>query len=195
MCFKIWECILPNHPKSWDVKTPVSFAFLVVLSWKTTNSNDVLAFPTKVSKLFLTIFLWSKKNFLPLKGKKYLFYSLIVFGLFLAPFVVSSPIGFLKAQSYIDNRPDHPLWGWNLWSGLEKFFTLPTIFIRFIRGAATITTLLIFFLFIKIDKFHKVFVGASLTLFVYLILSQWTSHAYFTFLIPLIGLGSLKIED
>lgn len=144
--------------------------------------------------IFLAAFLWQKKKWLPINSKKYLLLSLIPLGFFLILFV-SSPCAFIKSLDYIESRPGHPLWGWNLWKALEKHFVFSIEKIRLLRLFSTLAAVLASIKLIKINKFSKIFVGTSLSLLVYLILSPWTTYAYFTFLIPLMALAAIEIEN
>ena len=145
--------------------------------------------------IFLVPFLWQRKFFLPLKSKKYLLLVFITVFFLLAPFVFTAPAGFLRSQLNIENKPGFELWGWNVWNGLRKYFLFSDSIMRLVRTIAVLAAIAASLFFLKLDKFKKVFIATVLTLLVYLILSKWTTTAYFTFLIPLISLAAIDMEN
>lgn len=143
---------------------------------------------------FLALFLWSKKKYLAIDSRKYLFISLAMATLIIGPLALTEPTGFLRSQSFIESRPEHIIWGWNFWSAVKNYVLFSDATIYFTRLAATLATILFSLYFIKLDRFYKVLRGAALTFFVFLILSKWTTYAYFTFLTPLFCLGAINDE-
>lgn len=143
--------------------------------------------------IFLVPFLWQRKKILPLESKKYLLLVFITVFFLLAPFVLTAPGGFFRSQLNIENKPGFELWGWNLWSGLRKYFLFSDGVMRLMRTIGTLATITVSLIFLKLNRFKKVFIATVLTLFVYLILSKWTTPAYFTFLIPLISLAAIDV--
>lgn len=147
--------------------------------------------------LYFVPFLWQNKKFLPINYKKYFFLVFLTFGLVALPFILSSPSGFFRSLFYIEVANKHPLWGWNIWVAIKELFQfIPTLGQMWvIRSLMIVLTTAIIFRFFKLDKLNKVFIASSLTMLSYLIFSQWTTHAYFTFLVPLMCLGAIDIED
>lgn len=148
--------------------------------------------------MFLLVFLFNNKKFLLISFKKYFLFTFLTFGIISLPFIFSSPAGFFKSLFYVEvsNQVNHPIWGWNIWLALKQLFGFaPTIQqLWFIRTGMVLLTMFLLFRFLKINKFNKVFIASSLTILVYLIFSQWTTYAYFTFLIPLFALSAFKLE-
>ncbi|MCL5970920.1 MAG: hypothetical protein M1450_05490 [Patescibacteria group bacterium] len=144
--------------------------------------------------LFFVPFAFKNENFLSISFKKYFLVVLLIFVIIALPFFLRSPIGFLKSFVYVEvsNQANHPIWGWNIWLALKQLFNfVPNIQLVWLtRTFAVIVTVASSFLFLKINKFNKVFVAASITILVYLIFSQWTTYAYFTFLVPLLCLSA-----
>jgi len=134
------------------------------------------------------------KSFLPISFKKYFLIVFLTFVIIALPFFLRSPIGFLKSFVYVEvsNQANHPIWGWNIWLALKYLFNfVPNIqLVWATRTFAVLTTIASSFLFLKINKYNKVFVASSAAILVYLIFSQWTTFAYFTFLVPLLCLSA-----
>lgn len=149
--------------------------------------------------LFFAPFVFKNKKFLPVSFKKYFLFTFLTFSIISIPFILSSPIGFFKSLIYVEvsNQANHPIWGWNIWLALKYLFNfVPSIqHLWLARTSMVLLTVFILFKYFRINKYNKVFISASLTMLVYLIFSQWTTHAYFTFLLPLLFLGSFEVED
>ncbi|GEM_PF-2115663 len=185
---------------------------IVFLAWSIKKKNGRLAFLSAVFLgfaisfkqysffylLFFIPFLFKKKGFLPINFRKYFFTTFITFFLISLPFIFSSPLGFFKNIFYAEvaNQVNHPIWGWNIWLALKYLFGfIPSIQLLWVvRTTAVLSTIFVIFKYFKIDKFNKVFIASGITILVYLIFSSWTTHAYFTFLIPLLALGAFELE-
>lgn len=141
--------------------------------------------------VFFLPFLWlTKRQLSPLPNRKYLFYVGLTVAVVSLPFVLASPDGFWRSLTFIEIAHRHKTWGWNLWVALRDLLgvTLTISQMWLVRTLATAATIAGAFYFWRIDSLRKVAVAASATMMVYLFLSQWTTYAYFTFLIPLMGL-------
>lgn len=146
---------------------------------------------------FFIQFLFLHKHFLQISYKKYLFYAFVIAGIIMIPFIVASPDGFLRSFMHIEGGIEHPVWGWNIWRALSDLFmiTLPNDVMRFVRLLITAIVAIILFCFFSPKRLNQVFINTGLTMLTFFILSKWTTPAYFTFLIPLLGLSAFNIED
>lgn len=146
---------------------------------------------------FFMHFLFLHKHFLQISYKKYLIYAFVVAGIITIPFVIASPDGFLRSLVHIEGGVEHPIWGWSIWKALKDSFTitLSNDGIRFVRFLVTAIVAIILFCFFPPKKWNQVFVNTSLTMLTFFILSKWTTPAYFTFLVPLLGLSAFNIKD
>lgn len=142
---------------------------------------------------FLLIFLLNSRHRLNFNVTRYLKTVFITLGLFFLPFVLTAPGGFWRSLSYIDSRPGHAIWGWNLWVVFESYwqFVPEDYVIQAIRILAVLLTIIACLKFLKINRLDKVLSATVLTIFVYLFLSKWTSYAYFTFVVPLVCLNAV----
>lgn len=144
---------------------------------------------------FFSFFMLKGKNFLPISGIKYLFFTYLVIAIINLPFFLTSPSGFIRSFTYLEfvNHSQGPVWGWNIWVALKGAFdfTLSSQQMWMVRTSAMLATLFGIFKILKVDKINKVFVASSVSILVYLVFSQWTTYAYFSYLIPLFALSSL----
>ncbi len=144
--------------------------------------------------LFFIPFLWKAKQFLPIAHKKYLFYTALTVGVVSLPFILASPAGFFRSLFFIEIGNFHTVWGWNIWVALRD--GLGIIASRremwMVRTFATGVVALGLLKFFKLHNVGRVLIASGITMFVYLMTSDWTTYAYFTFLVPLIGLGALS---
>lgn len=113
------------------------------------------------------------------------------------PFILGAPSGFLRALTYVELRPTYPIWGWNIWVALRDGggVVLPVQTMWIIRLVTTIGTALFILMRMSRKKLWETYLGAVVTMLVYLVLSWWTTYAHFTFLIPLIGLVAIEHAD
>ncbi len=113
------------------------------------------------------------------------------------PFLLSAPLGFMRSLFFIEVGNYHDTWGWNVWVLLRDSvgltFTKNTMWV--VRTAMTVSVIVGFFITTKFHSFKNVAIAASVSLLVYLVLSNWTTYAYFTFLVPLIGLSVIPDEE
>ena len=118
-------------------------------------------------------------------------------GLISLPFILGAPTGFLRALSYVELRPTYPIWGWNIWAALRDGFgvILPVQTMWMIRLMTTIGTVLIILKVMSYRRLWETYLGAVMTMFVYLVLSWWTTYSHFTFVVPLIGLLTIAHTD
>lgn len=145
---------------------------------------------------FFIPFLIQNKKFLPISSKKYFLFIFLSFAIITLPFVVTAPYGFYKNFSHLEIADFRSTWGWNIWVLLKDVFKvqLTSYQMWIVRTPLVLLTLFSFIRFFKIDKYHKVFIATSITMLIYLILSRWTTYAYFTFLIPLLGLSAIEVD-
>ncbi len=147
--------------------------------------------------LFFIPYLYQNKKLLPISNKRYIFYAILAVLIVSGPFIFTTPQGFLRSLTFIELTNWHKTWGWNIWVALRDSSRL--VFTReqmwSVRTLCTGLTALILLRFFRLDSFNKVFIASGTSLFVYLAFSQWTTYAYFTFLLPLFCLSALKIED
>ncbi|MEK7544003.1 MAG: hypothetical protein AAB557_03995 [Patescibacteria group bacterium] len=118
-------------------------------------------------------------------------------GLVFLPFVLTEPAGFWRSLHFIEIGNWHTTWGWNVWvalrDGLGWEASKQTMWlVRTIgTGIATVGC----FVFFRRFTLRTVFVSAGITMLVYLALSNWTSYAYFTFLVPVFSLAVVGRES
>ncbi|QQG40360.1 MAG: hypothetical protein HYV37_02200 [Candidatus Levyibacteriota bacterium] len=147
--------------------------------------------------LFFFMYLIQNKKILPISGGRYIFYTVLTIIIVSGPFILSEPEGFLRSLAFIQLPAGHGTWGWNIWVALRDLLQI-TITSGQMSGVRIILTLLTFFLlfrYFRINALNKVFIASGLTMLVYFAFSQWTTIAYFTFLLPLFFLSAFKIED
>lgn len=145
--------------------------------------------------LFFIPYIWTMKNKI-LSSKKYLLIFSGVFLILILPFALMAPVGFYKSQFFIEIGNYHPVWGWNIWVALRDFFHISfarTVMWR-TRTIASVVTIIGIWLFYKLNTFRRVLAAAAISMLVYLMTSDWTTYAYFTFLVPLLGIAAVS-ED
>lgn len=147
--------------------------------------------------LFFLLYLYQNKKPLPITNTKYILYVFLTIFLVSGPFILTAPEGFFRSLSFIELTNWHKTWGWNIWVALRDLFqfTLDTKQMWLVRTILTFFTVVLFFRYFRLNSFNKVFLASGVTMFIYLAFSQWTTYAYFTFLIPLLGLSALSIEE
>lgn len=139
--------------------------------------------------IYFALFLWQTKTFLPISHKRYFIIFLITAGLLCLPFIILSPSGFWRSIFFIEIGNFHSTWGWNIWVALRDGFgiIITKEQMWMVRTIATGCTIIGFWRFFRFSSIGRVTTATSVTLLVYLILSNWTTYAYFTFLVPLLG--------
>lgn len=147
--------------------------------------------------LFFLPYLYQNKKLLVISNKRYIFYTLLTIFIISGPFIMAAPEGFFRSLTFIELTNWHKTWGWNIWVALRDTlrFTLTTQQMWIVRTIITVSTAILLLRYFRLNSYNKVFVSSGVTLFIYLAFSQWTTYAYFTFLVPLLGLGALSIED
>lgn len=147
--------------------------------------------------LFFLPYLYQNKKLLVISNKRYIFYTLLTIFIVCGPFIIAAPEGFFRSLTFIELTNWHKTWGWNIWVALRDtlHFTLTTQQMWIIRTIITVSTAILLLRYFRLNSYNKVFVASGVTMFIYLVFSQWTTYAYFTFLVPLLGLGALSIED
>lgn len=130
-------------------------------------------------------------------SQKFFIFFLVTLAIISLPFILGAPSGFLRALTYVEMRPTYPIWGWNIWAALRDGWgvVLPVQTMWAIRLVATIGTALVILMRVSRRKLWETYLGASMTMLVYLVLSWWTTYAHFTFLLPLIGLVAIEHAD
>lgn len=146
---------------------------------------------------FFLPYVFVLRKTLPQGSAKFIFVFFITIGLISLPFILGAPDGFIRALTYVELRPTYPIWGWNIWAALRDGFgfILPVQTMWMIRLIATTGTVLIILKCMTYKKVWETYLGAIMTMLVYLVLSWWTTYAHFTFLIPLIGLLAIEHAD
>lgn len=146
---------------------------------------------------FFLPYVFVLRKTLPHGSAKFILLFFATIGLISLPFIFAAPDGFIRALTYVELRPTYPIWGWNIWAALRDGFgfTLPIQTMWIIRLISTITTVLIILKCMTFKRVWETYLGAVLTMFVYLVLSWWTTYAHFTFLVPLIGLLAIEHAD
>lgn len=144
--------------------------------------------------IFFLPYIFALKNRWPRAAARFLLVCIGTAGAISLPFILTAPAGFLRALSYVEVFVPHPVWGWNIWAALQDGWGLkpPVQVIWFIRLIGTMSTAIIILSRKSWQRLWKTYLGAATTMFVYLVLSWWTTYAYFTFLIPLIGLTAIE---
>ncbi|OGG28311.1 hypothetical protein A3A64_04325 [Candidatus Gottesmanbacteria bacterium RIFCSPLOWO2_01_FULL_48_11] len=104
---------------------------------------------------------------------------------------MASPAGFFRSLFFIEIGNFHEVWGWNIWVALRDGWGIVATrqqmwLVRTIITGLVALGLLKFF---RVKSLQRVLMAGSVTLLVYLMTSDWTTYAYFTFLVPLIGLA------
>lgn len=145
--------------------------------------------------LFLVPFLWRHKLKLSISNRTYLLILMVTVGIVSLPFILASPSGFWRSLFFIEIGNFHTTWGWNIWVGLQEAFdfVFAREFMWAVRTGVTVLTAASLFFLLKFNSLTHVIIAGSLTLLVYLLLSNWTTYAYFTFLVPLLGLAGLGL--
>ncbi len=146
--------------------------------------------------IFFIPYLWHfSKKLLYLKSYMKIFF--LTMSIIAIPFLISAPSGFMRSLFFIEIGNYHDTWGWNVWvlmrDGLGLTFTKNTMWV--VRTVLTVSIIVGFFSTTKFHSLKNVAIAGSISLFVYLILSNWTSYAYFTFLIPLMSLSLLEDSE
>lgn len=147
--------------------------------------------------LFFIPYIYQNKKLLAISSKRYIFYTLLTILVVSGPFILSEPQGFFRSLSFNELTNWHKIWGWNIWVVLRDVLhvSFSTQQIWFVRTVISIITTLLLFRYFRLNSFNKVFVASGILMFIYLVFSQWTTYAYFTFLIPLLALSAFSIED
>lgn len=147
--------------------------------------------------VFFLLYIYQNKNLLPISNKRYILYILLTIFIVSGPFILLEPQGFFRSISFIELTNWHKTWGWNIWVALRDalHISFSTGQMWGVRTVVSLVTAFLLFRYFRLDSFNKVFVASGVTMFIYLVLSQWTTHAYFTFLIPLLGLGAFYIKS
>ena len=147
--------------------------------------------------LFFVPYIYQNKDLLPISNKRYIFYILLTILVVSGPFILLTPQGFFRSLSFIEITNWHNTWGWNIWVALRDFLhiSFSTQQMWLVRTTVSLATVFLLFRYFRLDSFNKVFVASGVTMFIYLVFSQWTTYAYFTFLIPLLALSAFHIED
>ena len=146
--------------------------------------------------VFFLLYLYQNKKLLPITNIQYVMYVALTVLIVSGPFILTAPDGFLRSLSFIELTNWHKTWGWNIWGalrdGLQLRFSREQMWV--VRTVLTGFVALLLLRFFHLRSFHRVFIASGVTLFVYLAFSNWTTYAYFTFLVPLLGLGAFSIE-
>lgn len=147
--------------------------------------------------LFFLPYLYQNKKLLAISNKRYIFYTLLTIFIVCGPFIIAAPEGFFRSLTFIELTNWHKTWGWNIWVALRDtlHFTLTTQQMWIVRTIITVSTAILLLRYFRLNSYNKVFVASGVTLFIYLAFSQWTTYAYFTFLVPLLGLSAFHIEE
>lgn len=147
--------------------------------------------------LFFLPYLYQNKKLLVISNKRYIFYTLLTIFIVCGPFIIAAPEGFFRSLTFIELTNWHKTWGWNIWVALRDtlHFTLTTQQMWIVRTIITVSTAILLLRYFRLNSYNKVFVASGVTLFIYLAFSQWTTYAYFTFLVPLLGLSAFHIEE
>lgn len=125
---------------------------------------------------------------------RYVGIFLVTVGIVSLPFILASPAGFAKSLFFIEIGNFHSVWGWNIWVALRDGLGIVASrremwLVRTIATGSVVLGLLKFF---RLTSIQRVLIAGSVTMFVYLVTSDWTTYAYFTFLVPLVGLSAVS---
>lgn len=147
--------------------------------------------------LFFLSYLYQNRKLLVISNKRYIFYILLTIFIVCGPFILAAPEGFFRSLTFIELTNWHKTWGWNIWVALRDALNLSfsTQQMWIVRTIITVSTTILLLRYFRLDLYNKVFVASGVTLFIYLAFSQWTTYAYFTFLVPLLGLSAFHIEN
>lgn len=144
--------------------------------------------------------------FLPyifLCAKKYAYLSsyfrifLVASTIIAVPFIVFSPDGFFRSLGFIEIANFHDTWGWNIWVVIRDGLHIE-VSKQVMWAVRTLGTLVVIYSLLKAKMYRSlrmVFLASGLTLFIYLALSNWTTYAYFTFLVPLLALSVVGEDE
>lgn len=146
---------------------------------------------------YFGIYLRQMKPLLGLSRRKYISAFLITIGIVTLPFIVTAPQGFYRSLSFIEIGNFHTTWGWNIWVALRDGIHMEKSkhMMWLVRTVGTASLLLGLLRFLRWNSYRNVLFASSVTMFTYLILSNWTTYAYFTFLVPLVGLCNITYDE
>jgi len=147
--------------------------------------------------LFFLPYIYQNKKLLVISNKRYIFYVILTIFIICGPFIMVAPEGFFRSLTFIELTNWHKTWGWNIWVALRDFLhiSFSTHQMWIVRTTVSLATVFLLFRYFRLDSFNKVFIASGVTMFIYLVFSQWTTYAYFTFLIPLLVLSAFHIEN
>lgn len=137
--------------------------------------------------LFFLVYAAAKKMW------RYLGVFFLTIGIVSLPFILASPTGFFRSLFFIEIGNFHTVWGWNIWVALRDGFgiVISRREMWMVRTGMTGVTILGLLKFFRLRSIRDVCIAGSVSMLVYLVTSDWTTYAYFTFLVPLIGLGAV----
>ncbi|OGG35136.1 hypothetical protein A2363_01400 [Candidatus Gottesmanbacteria bacterium RIFOXYB1_FULL_47_11] len=110
---------------------------------------------------------------------------LVIFG------VGASPDGFWRSLVYIERTNFHPVYGWNIWVALKDGWgiTASRDIMWMVRTVGTALTIGGLLMLRPWRSFQTVCLASAISMLTYLVLSEWTTTAYFSFLLPMFALS------
>jgi hypothetical protein len=144
--------------------------------------------------IFFLPYLRTVRSF-PIRIRSYVWLYIGVCLLLILPGVIASPGGFWQSLVFIERTNFHTVWGWNIWVALREGWgiTMTREIMWMVRTVGTICVMGIVFLFRAWRSFQTVCLATGISLLTYLVLSEWTTYAYFTFLLPIFALATERI--
>lgn len=140
--------------------------------------------------IFFLPYLVHIKHF-PIKGKTYVYIFAGTLAILCLPFILASPTGFFRSLVFIEVTNFHKVWGWNIWVALRDGWGIMATrqHMWLVRTIATAATAIVLFWRFQLTSLARVALASSILMLMYLVTSEWTTSAYFTFLIPLCALA------
>lgn len=146
---------------------------------------------------YFGIFLRQMKSTHHISARHYVRVFIMTVSIVALPFIIAAPEGFYRSLSFIEIGNYHTTWGWNIWVALRDGFHIEaskqTMWL--VRTVGTACLMLGLLRSFRYNSLRQVLLASSLTMFTYLLLSNWTTYAYFTFLVPILGLCSITYDE
>lgn len=140
---------------------------------------------------YIYIYLRQMKPLPYVSIRQYVSIFIVTVGIVALPFIVTAPQGFYQSLFFIEIGNFHTTWGWNIWVALRdgwgREFSKQIMWM--VRTIATLGVTISMFRIIRPVTLRYVYLASSITMLTYLVFNNWTTYAYFTFLVPLMGLS------
>ena len=140
--------------------------------------------------MFFLPYLTTVKSF-PIRIRSYAMIFFIVCLMIVVPGIIASPAGFWRSLVFIERTNFHPVWGWNIWVALKVGWgvSVSRNIMWMVRTVGTLVVTGILILLRPWKSFQTVCLATVISLLTYLVFSEWTTYAYFSYLIPIFALA------